>query len=108
MYAPQTVDFYGTTQLYTPEDNTHHNNRCVPETQRSSISSILSRVLVTIDVVCIGDRIIDHLQVVTTNNYYTIVDFHTKHSQSTRPCLYLVTALHSGYSSAMLALDVSW
>jgi hypothetical protein len=39
--------------------------------------NILSRGLVTKDGVRIGNWIIDHLQVVTTNNYYTIADFHT-------------------------------
>jgi hypothetical protein len=60
------------------------------------------------------NRFIDHFQVVTTNNYNTIADFHTtnhstlKSSQSTFTRLYLVTALHSGYSSAKFSLDISW
>jgi hypothetical protein len=68
----------------------------------------MSRVLVTIDGVWIIKIFIDHLQIVTTNNYYTIADFHTKSSQSAFTSLYLVTALHNGYSSAMSSLDVSW
>jgi hypothetical protein len=56
------------------------------------------------------NRFTDHLQVVTTNNYNTFADFHitTKFSQSTFTSLYLVTALHNGYSSAVFSLDVSW
>jgi hypothetical protein len=56
---------------------------------------------------------IDHLQIVTTNNCYIIADFHTtnlstlKPSQSISTSLYLVTALYSGYSSAVFSLDVS-
>jgi hypothetical protein len=65
-------------------------------------------VLVTIYGVRIGARFHDHLKVVTTNNYNTIADFHTKSSQSsfTSPCL--VTHLNNGYSSAVFSLDVSW
>jgi hypothetical protein len=33
---------------------------------------------------------------------------HTKFSQTTFAVLYLVTALHSGYSSALFSLGVSW
>jgi hypothetical protein len=57
---------------------------------------------------------IDHLQVVTTNNYYTIADLHTtkslnsKFSQFISNSFYLVTALRNGYSSAMSSLGVSW
>jgi hypothetical protein len=51
---------------------------------------------------------IDHLQVVATNNYNTITDFHIKSSQSNFASLCSVTALHNGYSSAMSSLDVSW
>jgi hypothetical protein len=53
------------------------------------------------------NRFIDHLQVVTTNNYNTIADFHTKSSKSNFISLYVVTALHNGYSSAVFLLDVS-
>jgi hypothetical protein len=42
LYAPPTGDFYQTTRRHTPEDSTVRNNRCVPQTQRSSISSILN------------------------------------------------------------------
>jgi hypothetical protein len=48
------------------------------------------------------------LQVVTTNNYNTIADFHTKSSESTFASPYLVTALNNGYSSALFSLDISW
>jgi hypothetical protein len=56
---------------------------------------------------------IDHLQYVTTNNYNIIADFHnTNHStvssQPTFPSLYVATAPHNGYSSAMSSLDISW
>jgi hypothetical protein len=49
---------------------------------------------------------VDHLQVVTTNNYNTIADFHTTDhstlsSQSAFTSCYLVTALNNGYSSAL-------
>jgi hypothetical protein len=55
------------------------------------------------------NRFIDHLQVETTNNYNTIADSHTTlSSQSAFNSLYLVTALHNGYSSAVSSLDVSW
>jgi hypothetical protein len=62
----------------------------------------------------LANRFIDHLQVLTANNYYIIADFHAtdhstlKSSQSTFTGLYLVTALHNGYSSATFSLDVSW
>jgi hypothetical protein len=74
-------------------------------------------------VTCISDykrgldlwiRVINHLHVVTTNNYNSIADFDTKNystlksSQSTFTGLYMVTALYNGYSSAMFLLDVSW
>jgi hypothetical protein len=57
---------------------------------------------------------INTLQVITTNNCNSILDFNTTnystlkspHSVSTR--LHLVTALHKGYSSAVSSLDVSW
>jgi hypothetical protein len=56
---------------------------------------------------------IDYLQVVNANNYYTTAEYHiTNHStlssQSTFTSLFLVTALHNGYSSAVFPLDVSW
>jgi hypothetical protein len=60
------------------------------------------------------NRFIDHLQVVTTNNYYAIDDFHTtdhstlKSSQFAFTGLYLVTPLRNGYSSATFSLDVFW
>jgi hypothetical protein len=59
------------------------------------------------------NRFIDHLQVVTTNNYNTIADFHaTNHSalfsMYVFPSRYLVTDLNSGYSSALFSLNVSW
>jgi hypothetical protein len=42
---------------------------------------VLSRVLVSIDGLELVIGFIDHLQVVTTNNYYIIADFHnTNHS----------------------------
>jgi hypothetical protein len=56
----------------------------------------------------------DHSEDVTKNNYYTIADFHTtnhstfKSSQSIFTGLYLALALHTGYSSAVFSLDVSW
>jgi hypothetical protein len=74
-------------------------------------------------VTCISDytqgfelvnRFIDHLQVETTNNYYTIADFHAtdhstlKSSQSPFTSLYLVTAVHNGYFCTIFSLDVSW
>jgi hypothetical protein len=66
-------------------------------------------------VMCISDqtgfglvnRFTDHLQAVTTNNYNTTADFHTKNrstlksSQSASISLYLVTASHNGFSSAV-------
>jgi hypothetical protein len=48
---------------------------------RPILPSILSRVTVTKDGVRIGNRFIKNLQIVTTNNYNTVTDFHTtKHS----------------------------
>jgi hypothetical protein len=40
------------------------------------------------------DRFIDHLQVITTNNYNTIADFHTTN--------------HSTLSLSLLSLVVAW
>jgi hypothetical protein len=54
------------------------------------------------------NRFIDYLQVVPTNKYNTIVDIHSTSSQSAFTSLYLATALHNGYSSALFPLDVSW
>jgi hypothetical protein len=59
------------------------------------------------------NRFIDHLEVVTTNNYNTIADFHTTNHSSLSILsiftgLYLVTALNNGCSSVVLSLDVSW
>jgi hypothetical protein len=59
------------------------------------------------------NRFIDHLQVVTTDKNYTIADFHTPNhsilmsSQSIFTSLYVVSALHNGYPSAVFSLDVS-
>jgi hypothetical protein len=53
------------------------------------------------------NRFIHHLELVATNNYYTIADFHIKSSQSAFTSLYLVTSVQNGYSSAMSSLDVS-
>jgi hypothetical protein len=60
------------------------------------------------------NRFTDHLQVITTNNYYTIADFHTTNHSTLSvlslisTSLYLVSALHNGYSFAVFSLDVSW
>jgi hypothetical protein len=54
------------------------------------------------------NRFIDHLQVITTNNYNTIADSHTKSPESAFTSLYLLTALNNDYSSAVFSLDVSW
>jgi hypothetical protein len=55
---------------------------------------------------------IDHLQVVTPNNYDTLANFHTTNhsefSQSLSTSLYLVTALHNDYSSAVPSLGIFW
>jgi hypothetical protein len=51
---------------------------------------------------------IDHLQVITTSNYNTIADFHTKSSQSAFTGHYFVTALNNGYSSVVFSPDISW
>jgi hypothetical protein len=45
-------------------------------------------------------RFTDHLQAVTTNNYYSIADFHTKSSKSTFTSHCLLTGLNNRYSSA--------
>jgi hypothetical protein len=52
------------------------------------------------------NRFIDHLLVVTTSNYNSIADFHTTNhctlsSQSAFTSHCLVTALNSGYSTAV-------
>jgi hypothetical protein len=54
------------------------------------------------------NRFIDHLQVVTTNNYDTIADFHAKSSLSDFTSRYLVTTLNNGYSFAVFLLDIFW
>jgi hypothetical protein len=48
------------------------------------------------------NRFIDHLQVVTTNNYEynSIAEFHTKSSKYTFTSRCLVAGLKNGYSSA--------
>jgi hypothetical protein len=46
--------------------------------QGTLLNIILSRVLVIIERFGLVIGFIDHLQVVTTNNYYTIADFRTK------------------------------
>jgi hypothetical protein len=54
---------------------------------------------------------IDTSSVGTTNHYTSIADFHTtnhKSSKSTFTSLYLVTALHDVFSSAVCSLDISW
>jgi hypothetical protein len=51
------------------------------------------------------NRFTDHLQIITTYNYNTTADFHTKYSQCTFNSLYLITALNKGYSSTMFSLD---
>jgi hypothetical protein len=39
------------------------------------------------------NKFIDHLHVVTTNNYNIVADFHTKSSQSTFPSLTMAIPL---------------
>jgi hypothetical protein len=72
-------------------------------------STVLSRILVTTGLV-IG--FIDHSQVVTSNTYNTVTDFHTtKHSTlefSSLLLLVFVTALNNGYSFTVFSLSVSW
>jgi hypothetical protein len=57
---------------------------------------------------------INHLHVVTTNNYYYILYFHTTNHFTLRLLYsistshYLVTAVHNGYSSVMSSLEVFW
>jgi hypothetical protein len=53
---------------------------------------------------------IDNLQVVATNNYNIIADFRTTNyfTLSTFTSVYLVTALHNGYSSTVSSLYVAW
>jgi hypothetical protein len=54
---------------------------------------------------------IDASQAVTTSHYTSIADLHTTNYKSCKSIftgLYLVTALHNGYSSAVCSLDVSW
>jgi hypothetical protein len=54
---------------------------------------------------------IDASQAVTTSHYTSIADLHTTNHKSCKTIftrLYLVTALHNGYSSAMCSQDVSW
>jgi hypothetical protein len=57
------------------------------------------------------NRFINNLQVVSTNNYYTIADFNTT-NHSTLRLLNLhslvFTVLHNGYSSAVSSLDILW
>jgi hypothetical protein len=59
------------------------------------------------------NRFIDHLQVVTTNNYYMFADFHTTNHLtlsllSLLPLVFIGNSSHNGYSSAVSSLDVSW
>jgi hypothetical protein len=66
-------------------------------------------------VTCISDyrrvgfvnRFTEHVQVITTNKYNTIADSHTTNNStlSLLNLLYVVTALHSGYSSAVSSLE---
>jgi hypothetical protein len=75
------------------------------------IWNILSSVLVTKEEARIGNWIYDHLQVVTTNKYNTVTDFHTtKHSTLdvlSMLSLVFVTFLNNGYSLTMFSLSVS-
>jgi hypothetical protein len=76
------------------------------------VTSILEEHIV----MCISDcrRGLDwwldlHLQVINTNNCNTVADLHTTNhltlsSHSTFTSLYLVTALHNGYFSAVFSL----
>jgi hypothetical protein len=73
-------------------------------------------------VTCISDNIrgfgsdigfIDHSQVVTTNNYNTIADFHTtahkiKSSISALASRYWATGINNGYCFTVFSLSVSW
>jgi hypothetical protein len=58
------------------------------------------------------NRFYDKFQVVTTNNYNIVADFHNKSLRAkpspafTSRCL--ATALNNSHSSAMFLLDVSW
>jgi hypothetical protein len=58
------------------------------------------------------NRFIDRSQVVTTNKYNTVNDFHTtKHSTLdllSLLSLVFVTALNNGYSFTVFSLSVSW
>jgi hypothetical protein len=68
----------------------------------------LSRVLVSIRGFWLVNRFTDHLHVVTTNNYNSIADLHTKSSQSISTSFYLVTALYNDNSFTTSSLYVSW
>jgi hypothetical protein len=54
----------------------------------------------------------DHVQVITTNNYNTVADFHTTNHSTLNLlsllALVFVATLNNGYSSAMFSLSVSW
>jgi ribosome maturation factor RimP len=57
---------------------------------------------VTIDGYVLANIFMYHLQVLTTNNSYIIVDFHTKHHFTLS-----LLSLRNSYSTAMSSLDVS-
>jgi hypothetical protein len=51
---------------------------------------------------------VNTLQVVSTNNYYTIADFHTTNHSTLSLLNLLSLGFHNGYSYSMFSLDVSW
>jgi hypothetical protein len=55
---------------------------------------------------------IDPVQVVTTNKYNTVADFHTTNHSTVNLLgllsLVFIAALNNGYSSAVFSLSVSW
>jgi hypothetical protein len=69
----------------------------------TSLLNVLSRVTVTKDWVRIGKWIINHLQAVTTINYYTVTGFHTaKHSTlNSSGCLHLSSRIYNTGTSTV-------
>jgi hypothetical protein len=55
---------------------------------------------------------IDHVEVITTNKYNTVADFHTTDHFTLNLLsllsLVFIAALNNGYSSALFSLSVSW